>query len=186
MMSSALKRLASQSGAAVIEALGTMVVFIAALLLALLVGVTFYNTNVLNSAAQNITLNTQVLTDRFCSPGQTDSQGSGCASGQLAARGIAGEVVANLNTSQSGVSRLLYVEPGSVLPISVVAPPSTSAVTWPAAEGFAGGATLPKGWGYNSVVLTANQQLVGGPGALVGPMTLKAKSIAVSYKDPSR
>lgn len=188
MLASFTERLRSQVGAAIIETLGTMLVFLAALLLAMFIGVSFYNLNTLNSAAQNISLNTQVQVDRWCSPRQSNE----CALGKNAAQSISSAIVTETN------KRLLFIDPAGITPSAVVAEPSAAGQAWP--SGYQspcvsgpGGCTTSTGasvdgWGYNTVDLSVKQNVFGGSSSLLGleGFTLNAHAMTTSYKDPNR
>lgn len=189
MLASLTERLRSQVGAAVIETLGTMLVFLAALLLAMFIGISFYNLNILNSAAQNISLNTQVQVDRWCSPQQQNE----CALGKTAASSINSAIIADTN------DQLLFTDPAGIQPTAIVAEPSAAGQTWPSgyqspcASGPSGckdpvtGANVD-GWGYNTIDLSVQQNIFGGSSSLlnIDGLTLNAHAMTTSYKDPNR
>jgi len=175
------KILSSQSGAAVIEAMGTMLVFLGALLVSIFMGITFYNTNTLNSASQNIALNTQVQLDRFCSP----QQNTDCSMGIDRAAAIRETIITNTN------SQLPFSE--DIQAAADLRPPSITETTFPGRTFLDGtvlpGTVMPAGWGYNTIRLSAQQTLFGSNSSslpAMQPLTLVANSMSTSYKDPSR
>ena len=197
------KRLPGNQGAATIEALGTVSVLLLSLLLALVVGVSFYNTSVLNSAAQNITLNTQVQIDRWCSPQSTSASCSstGISRANLMRAAVvqrAEEELAYSGPIQSLVNGAVCDGEGSGIPCSSATAslnltrPQASAVAWPTSTTPTNGvgvAQMGRGWGYNTVELRSQQTLLGGgPGQLLpglgGGITVGARSMTTSYEDP--
>lgn len=188
------RRINSQHGAATIEALGTMVVLLMGLLLALVIGVSFYNLSILNSAAQNITLNTQVQIDRYCSPNQS---GSDCITGINKAINMRDQVIAQTEDSlafSDPIECQVNAAPCASAATSLNASrPQTTAVSLPSAPAVNGVSmqAMQPGWGYNSIELSTQQQLLGAgsntilPG-LGGGLSLGARALSTSYKDPTR
>lgn len=188
------RRISSEHGAATIEALGTMVVLLLGLLLALVIGVSFYNLSILNSAAQNITLNTQVQIDRFCSPNQS---GNDCTTGINRAISMRDQVMTQADQSlafSDPIECQVNAAPcGSAFASLNASRPQTTPVVLPSAPPVNGVGlqAMPAGWGYNSIELSTRQQLLGAgansllPG-LGGGLSLGARALTTSYKDPTR
>lgn len=183
-------RARAEEGAAVIEALGMMMLLTSVLCLIMYVGVGFYNLTLMNTAAQSASISSQTQMDRWCSPGFTLN----CAIGEQRARDVSRQIIDTVEP------QLMFLQPGSFRAegdrggandiVTIQRTGRGLPTPTPDNSGGMTGETLDEGWGYSFVRLTANFSLWNPSGdspvsSIAGPTTIGTQAITPSYKDPN-
>ena len=156
-----------QRGAVAIEAVGLVFVMLAAFMLLVVVGTSYWNLTLLNSTAQSVSLSEQSIMDRYCSP-QVTAQ---CADGQMRANAVAGAILADASASMINGTNLR--DEGRI---------RRADVSINGTDPLPGsGAILPGGWSYAYSDLKMDFSPLG-----MGPFPVRASSLTFSYRDPNR